>query len=103
MIIAITSSGRLELKEAHDFKGFKIAVEKPGMTDAEIAAALSGVATLDADGKNAWVSAEALKNLNGQRQPEDWIASFDKMLEKVKPFGWVNEADGTVRGHLERA
>jgi hypothetical protein len=103
MIIAITPSGQLELKEPNDFKGFKIAVEKPGMTDAEIAAALKGVATLDAESKNAWVSAEALKNLNGQRQPEEWIAAFDTMLEKVKPFGWLNEADGTVRGHLERA
>ena len=54
MIIAITSAGTLELKEPNDFKGFKIAVEKIGMTDAQIEAALDGVATMDAAHDHAW-------------------------------------------------
>jgi hypothetical protein len=103
MIIAITHSSTLELREPNDFKGFKVLVEKPGLSDAAIDEALSGVATLDDDGKSAWVSGEALRHWGGQRQPAEWIASFDKMVETVKRFGWVNEADGTVRGHIERA
>lgn len=103
MIIAITTAGALELKEADDFKGFKIAVEKPGMSDTEIAAALKGVATLDAEHKHAWVSQDALKNWKGKSQPAEWSASFEKMVEKVKPFGWIDEATGNVRGHIERA
>ena len=103
MIIAITAAGTLELKEPDDFKGFNIAVEKPGMTDAEIAAALKPIATADADGKHFWVHQNALKNWNGKPQSADWAASFDAMVEKVKKYGFVDEATGNVRGHVERA
>ncbi len=102
MIIAITPSGSLDLREKDDFKGFKITVEKPGATDVEIAAALKGVATIDGS-DHAWVSQAALKNWGGNPQPADWIASFDAMIEKVKKYGYVNEADATVRAHFERA
>jgi hypothetical protein len=103
MIIAITAAATLELKEADDFKGFKIAAEKPGATDAEIAAALKPIATPDADGKHFWVHQTALKNWNGKPQSAEWIASFDAMVEKVKKYGFVDEATGNVRAHIERA
>jgi hypothetical protein len=102
MIIAITPAGALELKEADDFKGFKIAVEKPGMSDAEIATALKPIATPDGDGKHYWVTQAAMKNWNGKPQPTEWSASFDAMLEKVKKYGYVDEATGNVKAHIER-
>ena len=102
MIIAVTPSGSLDLREKDDFKGFKIAVEKPGATDADIAAALKGVATMDGS-DHAWVAASAMKNWNGQPQPADWIASFDAMLEKVKKYGYVSDDGASVRAHFERA
>lgn len=103
MIIAITQASALELKEADDFKGFKIAVEKPGMTDAEITAALKPIAAPDGDGKHYWVTQAAMKNWNGKAQPAEWSASFDAMLEKVKKYGYVDEATGNVKAHIEHA
>jgi hypothetical protein len=103
MIIAITAAGTLELREPDDFKGFKIAVEKPGMTDAEITAALKSIATPDGDGKHYWVTQAAMKNWNSNPQPADWSASFDAMLEKVKKYGYVDEATGNVKAHIEHA
>ena len=103
MIIAITGQGGLELREPNDFKGFKILVEKKGASASDIAAALKGVATIDPDGKNAWVSQAALRTWKGQPQPAEWVASFDKMIEAVKKYGWVNEEQATVRGHIEIA
>jgi hypothetical protein len=103
MIIAITPAGTLELKEADDFKGFKILVEKPGMTDAEITATLKSIATPDGDGKHYWVTQAAMKNWNGKAQPAEWSASFDAMLEKVKKYGYVDEATGNVKAHIEKA
>ena len=102
MIIAITAAGTLELKEPDDFKGFKIVAEKPGATDAEIAAALKPIATPDADGKHFWVHQSALKSWNGKPQSAEWVASFDAMVEKVKKYGFIDEATGDVRGHIER-
>jgi hypothetical protein len=102
MIIAITAAGNLELKEPDDFKGFKIVAEKPGTTDAEIAAALEPIATPDGDGKHYWVTQTAMKNWNGTAQSAAWVAAFDAMLEKVKKYGYVDAATGNVKGHIER-
>jgi hypothetical protein len=101
MIIAITPAGALDFRDRYDFKGFKIVVEKSGATNVEIASALKDVATLEADGKHAWVSQEALRNWDGQRQPADWIVAFDAMIEKVKKYGFVSDDGLWVRGHLE--
>ncbi|MGH7089522.1 MAG: hypothetical protein ACREFQ_11545, partial [Stellaceae bacterium] len=67
-----------------------------------IAGALQGIATLEPDGKTAWIKAEALRNWAGRPQPAQWLMSFDKMVESVRRFGWVRE-DGTVRAHIEPA
>jgi hypothetical protein len=101
VIITITSQGGLELREPNDFKGFKILVERKNASAADIANTLKGVATVDPDGKSAWVSQESLKRWKGQAQPAEWVASFDKMVESVKRFGWVDDAQGTVRAHIE--
>jgi hypothetical protein len=103
MIIAITAAGTLELNEPDDFKGFKIVAEKPGATDAEIAEALKGVGTLDAEHKHAWITQDGMKNWGGHPAPAEWVASFDAMVEKVKKYGFVDEATGSVRAHIERA
>ena len=103
MIIAITAAGTLELKEPDDFKGFKIVAEKPGVTDAELVEALKGVGTLDAEHKHAWITQAGMKNWGGHPAPAEWVAAFDAMLEKVKKYGFVDEATGSVRAHIERA
>lgn len=102
MIIHIAGPNSVELQDRENFKAFKITLGGPLSQD-EIRTALAGIATLEADGKTAWVSGAALKNWQGQPQPAEWQASFDKMVDAVKKFGWVNEADGTVRGHIEGA
>jgi hypothetical protein len=101
MIIAITKAGRAELREPDDFKNFKILVEAAGAQPDFIAGALKGIATMEPDGKTAWVSQAALKNWQGKPQPADWVAAFDKMIASVKRFGWVRDEDATVRAHLE--
>ena len=85
-----------------DFKGFKIAVERPGARRDFIVGALLGVAALEPDGKTAWVSPQALRHWQGQAQPAEWQAAFDKMVESVRKFGWVRD-DGAVRAHIEAA
>ena len=102
MIIHVTPAGAAELREPNDFKNFKIVVERKEAGREFIAAALSGIAALEPDGKTAWVSQQALRHWQGQPQPQDWVQSFDKMVESVRRFGWVRD-DGTVRAHIETA
>jgi len=99
MIIAVTAHG-VELQAADDFKGFKI-VAAAGLSGAALAQALGGIATVEADGKTAWVKRDAVKWLRAEHPPADWVAAFDKMVESVRRFGWVK--DDTVRAHIESA
>ncbi|HUK58927.1 MAG TPA: hypothetical protein VLV50_06815 [Stellaceae bacterium] len=100
MIINVTEAGAAELLERDDFKNFKIAVAPSAAAPAALARALQGIATLEPDGKTAWVKADALRTWQGRAQPTEWVTSFDKMVESVRRFGWVRE-DGTVRAHIE--
>ena len=103
MIIHVASDGAVELNEPGDFKNFKIVVAKPGAGHDFIAGALKGVAAVEPDDKTAWVSQAALRRWKGKDQPADWLASFDKMVESVRRFGWVRDADQSVRAHIEVA
>jgi hypothetical protein len=103
MIIHVAPDGKLELREAGDFKNFKIVVAMSGATHDVIAGALQGIAAVEPDDKTAWVSQAALKRWQGKDQPADWIASFDKMVDAVRRFGWVRDADASVRAHIEVA
>jgi hypothetical protein len=102
MIIQITPAGAAELRDPDDFKNFKIVVQRKDASADFIAGALKGVASLEPDGKTAWVSQQALRNWQGRAQAPAWTASFDKMVESVRRFGWVRD-DGTVRAHVEVA
>ncbi|MBV8534011.1 MAG: hypothetical protein JO128_00380 [Alphaproteobacteria bacterium] len=96
MIIYITADRRAELREPDEFRSFKIVIGgAPGL------AALAGIATIDADGKTAWVSRAAVRRLRGPDPPAAWLASFDKMVESVRRFGWVNDETDSVRAHIE--
>ena len=100
MIVHVTPAGAAELREPDDFKTFKIVVARKDAVHDFIDGALKGIAALEPDGKTAWVSPQALKNWQGRAQSPDWTASFDKMVESVRRFGWVRD-DGTVRAHVE--
>ena len=103
MIIHVAPNGTVALNEPGDFKNFKIVVAKSGADAAFIAGALKDVAAVEPDAKTAWVSQAALKRWQGKDQPADWIASFDKMVESVRRFGWVRDSDASVRAHIEIA
>ncbi len=101
MIIQITASGALELLERDNFKAFKIVAPATHASAQALAAALAPIARLNDDGKTAWVLQDALRQWQGSPQSAQWITAFDQMIESVKRFGWVDEASGSVRGHIE--
>jgi len=102
MIIFITADGRAELREPDEFRSFKI-VAGGISAAAALGTALAGIAKVDADGKTAWVSREAVRRLRGPNPRPEWLASFDKMVESVRRFGWVDDQTDSVRAHIEGA
>lgn len=101
MIIHITAQGSAELRDPDEFRSFKIVVDN-GLAPAALGYALTGLATLEPDGKTAWVARDSVKRLRGAEASGTWSASFDKMIESVRRFGWVNDQTGTVRAHVEK-
>jgi hypothetical protein len=100
MIIHVALDGSVELREPDEFRSFKIAGPAGAPVDF-LARALAGIATLEPDGKTAWVSQAALTHWQGAERPAEWRQSFDKMVDSVRRFGWVRDGDGAVRAHIE--
>jgi hypothetical protein len=102
MIIFIAADGRAELREPDEFRSFKIVVGGR-LAPAGLTATLAGIATVEPDGKTAWVTRAGVRRLRGADAPAAWSTSFDKMVESVRRFGWVDDARDAVRAHIEIA
>jgi hypothetical protein len=99
MIITVHAGG-VTFDDRHNFRAFKVVVETSSAGLVEVAAALNGIATVP-DRETAWVSAAALRNWDGVRDDAAWQQGFAAMIEKAKPHGWINEADNTIKAHIE--
>lgn len=101
MIIVVTKSGTLELRDHESFRTFKI-VDESGANSNDLSSALAGIARLAADGNAAWVSPEGLMRLLPAPPSVEWRVAFDNMFGLAAKQGWVHDADGTIRAHIER-
>jgi hypothetical protein len=53
------------------------------------------------DRDTAWVSAESLREWRGVKDNAEWQKGFDAMIEKAKPHGWIDQANNTIKAHVE--
>jgi len=92
--------GRVVLEEPQEFKSFRLVVDA-GASDAEVAQAFAGVARFE-EGGIAWVSQDALRAWPGLAGDDAWQQGLDCMIEKARPYGWVDDAQRAIRGHVVR-
>lgn len=100
MIIVVTADKVVELRDSENFRAFKI-LNEGRLGQPDLAAALKNVATVTEDGANAWVRRTAISTLLPMGPSAAWTASFDKMIEGARKYGWVDGAADTVRAHIE--
>lgn len=100
MIIAVTASGAVELRDPDNFRAFKI-VDEMGKGPERLSTALAGLARTEPDGKSAWVQTSGIARLLPAPPTPGWQAAFDGMLAFARKHGWVDDAAGTVRAHVE--
>jgi hypothetical protein len=79
-----------------------VVVEGGGVSDAQLATALTGVGTV-ADSKTVWIAETWLRGQPGLAGDKAWQDSLTGMLQFARKHGWVDEAKGTVRAHVETA
>ena len=86
------------LSDPEDLTGFAVVLE--GDEDpAPAALADGGVLGF---GDHAWVRTDALRRLAGPAATPEWEQGFAAMLDYARMRGWVDDAQGAVRGHVER-
>lgn len=97
MILRLGRNGKPAVEDTADLKRFKLVIEgRPALPAAQAMLAPLGVLE---DAETAWIAARPLADLAGGDAA--WQAAFAAMLEKVKPFGWYDEATGRVKAHVE--
>ena len=62
--------------------------------------AIRGAAFVD-DG-NALVRIDAVPALRGAPGDASWRTGFDAMIKDAAKYGWIDEAAGAIKAHVER-
>ena len=99
MIVHIDSDGAITLDDADTFTAFAIAA--PDLDGAAIARAIGTDGEMR-DTDHVWISIERLHALGDAHGGTDWRAGCDGMIAFATSKGWVDEARGLVRAHIER-
>jgi hypothetical protein len=100
MHISVHATNDVTFDDPSNFRAFKVVVNIPEATLEEARVALAGLATMP-DRETAWVAADALRQWRSVKDDAEWQKSFDAMIEKAKPHGWVDEANKTIKAHIE--
>lgn len=103
MIIHISAAGNRSLEQADDFKAFKVVAESKSIDKPVLAKALEGIGSLTDDATHAWIDPDAFIALEGKGRGDQWMSSFNSMLEGAKKYGFVDSESGAVRAHVEFA
>jgi hypothetical protein len=100
MIIRIVASaGRIEIDDAHNFRAFAVRIEGG---DPAVQAALLGRMALRSDGEHAWISEQALREWPEFKSEAWWQEGLTSMIAAVQKFGWIDNANRSIRAHIER-
>jgi hypothetical protein len=98
MFVKVSSDGRVALEDRDNFRAFKVVIAGENLDQAR--RALADLAVLP-DRDTAWVTAKALRQRPEVAQDSTWQGSFDAMIEKARPHGWIDEERGAIKAHVE--
>lgn len=99
--VEIDGAPPVRLREAEDFKSFKV-VAAEGTDDEALARALEPVGELQPSG-DAMIRIEAFKELAGDlRRDPQWLSQLQAMIAFAGSKGWLSEDGGSIQAHCER-
>lgn len=100
MYVQLSAGRTITLEDRDNFRAFKLVVQGDAANLDEARLALSGLAVLE-DAAEAWISQEALRGRPEVQDNAAWQQGFDAMIEKARPHGWIDDARGTIKAHVE--
>ena len=102
MIRIIASHRSIEIDEPDNFRAFSVRIEGP-FEDPAAEAELLGRIAVSHDREHAWISEQALREWPQLTSEAWWQDGLTKMIAAVQKFGWIDNANHSIRAHIERA
>jgi hypothetical protein len=101
MIIRIIASSRsIELEDARNFRAFSVRVEGSFEDQADYDALIDRMAVSHSR-EHAWISEPALREWPPLADEAWWQEGLTQMIAAVHRFGWIDEANHSIRAHIE--
>ena len=102
MIIRIIGANRsVEIDDPRNFKAFSVRIE--GAIDPAVQVELLGRVAVSSDGEHAWISEKALREWPALKSEAWWQDGLSQMIASVAKFGWIDQANQSIRAHIEYA
>jgi hypothetical protein len=102
MIIRIIGASRsVEIDDPKNFKAFSVRIE--GAIDPELQAELLRRVAVSSDGEHAWISEKVLREWPSLKSEAWWQEGLSNMIASVRKFGWADQANQSIRAHIEYA
>ena len=98
-IIGVTRS--VQIDDPENFKAFSVRIE--GAIDPAIQTELLGRVAVSSDGEHAWISDKALREWPSLKSEAWWQGGLSHMIASVQKFGWIDQANQSIRAHIEYA
>ena len=102
MIIRIIGESRaIEIEDPKNFKAFSVRIEGP--ISAEVHAELLRRVAVTSDHGHAWISEKMLREWPSLTSEAWWQEGLSNMIAAVTKFGWIDQANQSIRAHIEYA
>ena len=102
MIIRIIGASRgIEIDDPRNFRAFAVRIEGP--IGAEVQAELLARVAVSHDREHAWISEHALREWPSLKSEAWWQEGLSGMMAAVQKFGWIDQANQSIRAHIEIA
>jgi hypothetical protein len=96
--LLIAANGQLSLEDGDNMRAFSIVEQESGLA----ATCLSAIATA-AEEQHYWLDADAVVELSGRKDDQQWVAGFWDMLAKVEAYGYSDMEKKRVKAHVDLA
>ena len=102
MIIRLIASSRsVEIDDPGNFRAFAVRIE--GAMDPALQTELLSRVAATCDREHAWISERALREWPSLKSEEWWQQGLTQMIAAVQKFGWIDQANQSIRAHIEYA
>ena len=102
MIIRIIgASCGIEIDDPKNFRAFSVRIEGP--IGAEVQAELLGRVAVSHDREHAWISEKVLREWPSLKSEAWWQEGLSNMMAAVQKFGWIDQANQSIRAHIDYA